>query len=71
VLSGEAINTNFTVFRLTRPESLNPGSTAIEANMLTITPPMRLCDKINLHSIGSQIFYQLFFCSIMTTILTI
>jgi hypothetical protein len=41
MLSGEATNTNFIVFDLTRSGS-NQQSTALEASTLTITTPMWL-----------------------------
>ena len=41
VLGGEAANSNFIVFGLTRP-GLGPTMYSLEASMLTITPPMRL-----------------------------
>jgi hypothetical protein len=41
VLSGEAANTNFIVFDLSRPGS-NPQSTVFKVSTLTITPPMLL-----------------------------
>ena len=40
--SGEATNTNFIVFGLTRPRGSNPLSTTLKASMLTILPTMRL-----------------------------
>ena len=41
MLSGEATNTNFIVFGLTRTGS-NPRSTTVESSTLTFTPSMRL-----------------------------
>jgi hypothetical protein len=47
LLNGEATHTNFIVFGLTRSGS-NPRSTAFEASIPTIAPPMKYCVKDNI-----------------------
>ena len=42
MLSGEATNTNFIIFDCQTDQGSKPQSTALEASMLTITPPMWL-----------------------------
>ena len=41
MLSGEAANTSFIVFGLTRPGRTHVRPSTLEANTITITPPMR------------------------------